>query len=66
MAIPNTSFMEILLPHEACWHGLVEEIQIDKDGFAHAPTLPGRGYDVGLIERNKLAVLTYGTLVVSA
>ena len=60
MAIPNTSFMEILLPHEAWWHGLVEEIQIDKDGFAHAPTLPGLGYDVnvGLIERNKIAVLT--------
>jgi L-alanine-DL-glutamate epimerase-like enolase superfamily enzyme len=38
MAIPNTSFVEVLLPREAWWHGLVEEIQIDSGGFANAPT----------------------------
>ena len=60
MAIPNTSFMEVLLPHEAWWHGLVEEIQIDSDGFAHAPTKPGLGYevDLDLVERQKIAVLS--------
>jgi len=60
MAIPNTTFMEVLLPHETWWHGLVEEIQIDSDGFAHAPTKPGLGYevDLDLVERQKIAVLT--------
>lgn len=59
MAIPNTSFMEVLLPHEAWWHGLVEEIQIGPDGYAHAPTKPGLGYeiDLDLVERQKIAVL---------
>ena len=60
MAIPNTSFMKILLPQEAWWHGLVEEIQIDSDGFAHAPGKPGLGYEVDLelVERQKIAVLS--------
>jgi L-alanine-DL-glutamate epimerase-like enolase superfamily enzyme len=60
MAIPNTSFMEVLLPHEAWWHGLVEEIQIDSDGFAHAPTKPGLGYEVDLelVKRKQIAVLS--------
>jgi L-alanine-DL-glutamate epimerase-like enolase superfamily enzyme len=59
MAIPNTSFMEVLLPHEAWWHGLVDEIRIDSDGFVHAPTAPGLGYEVDLelVERHKIAVL---------
>jgi L-alanine-DL-glutamate epimerase-like enolase superfamily enzyme len=59
MAISNTSFMEVLLPHEAWWYGLVEEIQIDSDGFVHAPTAPGLGYEVDLelVERQKIAVL---------
>ncbi|QIR14996.1 enolase C-terminal domain-like protein [Shewanella aestuarii] len=59
MAIPNTSFMEVLLPHEAWWHGLVEEIKIDNEGFVHAPTKPGLGYevDLALVERKKIAVL---------
>ena len=60
MAIPNTTFMEVLLPHEAWWHGLVEEIEIDKDGYAHAPTKPGLGYeiDLELVERDKITVLS--------
>lgn len=59
MAIANTSFMEILLPQEAWRHGLVEDIHIDSDGYAHAPTKPGLGYeiDLDLVERNKIAVL---------
>jgi len=59
MAIPNTRFMEVLLPHDAWWHGLIEEIQIDAEGFAHAPQKPGLGYEVDLelVERNKIAVL---------
>jgi L-alanine-DL-glutamate epimerase-like enolase superfamily enzyme len=59
MAIKNTTYMEVLLPHEAWWYGLVEDIQIDKDGFAHAPTKPGLGYevDMDLVERMKIDVL---------
>ena len=59
MAIPNTSFMEVLLPHEAWWYGLIEEIKIDSEGFAHAPTKPGLGceVDINLIERKKITVL---------
>lgn len=59
MAIENTSFMEVLLPHEAWWHGLVEEIPIGSDGYVHAPTKPGLGYeiDLDLVERNKITVL---------
>lgn len=59
MAIKNTTYMEVLLPHEAWWYGLVENIQIDKDGFAHAPTKPGLGCDVDLdlVERMKIDVL---------
>jgi L-alanine-DL-glutamate epimerase-like enolase superfamily enzyme len=59
MAIKNTTYMEVLLPHEAWWYGLVEDIQIDKDGFAHAPQKPGLGYDIDmdLVERTKIDVL---------
>jgi L-alanine-DL-glutamate epimerase-like enolase superfamily enzyme len=51
--------MEVLLPHEAWWYGLIEEIKIDSEGFAHAPTKPGLGYevDINLIERKKITVL---------
>jgi L-alanine-DL-glutamate epimerase-like enolase superfamily enzyme len=60
MAIPNTTYMEVLLPHEAWWYGLVEDIEIDPEGFAHAPTKPGLGYeiDLDLVERKKIAVLS--------
>ena len=59
MAIPNTSFMEVLLPHEAWWFGLVENIKIDNEGFAHAPTKPGLGCEIDfeLIEKKKITVL---------
>ena len=46
MALPNTRFMEVLLPHDAWWHGLIEEIQIDAQGYAHAPIKPGLGYEI--------------------
>jgi L-alanine-DL-glutamate epimerase-like enolase superfamily enzyme len=50
----------VLLPHEAWWHGLVEDIEIDKQGYAHAPTKPGLGYDIDLelVEREKITVLS--------
>ena len=48
-----------------CWpaqsqkYGLVQDIEVDRDGMVHAPTGPGLGaqIDFELIERKKLAVL---------
>jgi L-alanine-DL-glutamate epimerase-like enolase superfamily enzyme len=59
MAIQNTEFFEVLLPAESQKYGLVQDIDIDKDGMVHAPTEPGLGaaIDFDLIERKKVAVL---------
>lgn len=59
MAIRNTSYFEVLLPDAAHRHGLVEEIEIGRDGLVRAPTKPGLGYevDLALVERNRTAVL---------
>ncbi len=60
MAIPNCEFFEVLLPSEVQKHGLIEDIEIDKDGMVHAFNGPGLGaeIDFDLIERNKIAVFT--------
>jgi len=60
MAIPNCDYFEVLLPDEAQKHGLVRDIEVDREGSVHAPTNPGLGYEIDweLIERNKTAVLT--------
>jgi L-alanine-DL-glutamate epimerase-like enolase superfamily enzyme len=59
MAIRNTEFFEVLLPHAAQKYGLVEDIVVDREGLVHAPTAPGLGYEIDfdLIERKKMAVL---------
>jgi L-alanine-DL-glutamate epimerase-like enolase superfamily enzyme len=59
MAIQNTEFFEVLLPAESQKYGLVQDIEIDRDGMVHAPTGPGLGaaIDFELIERKKVAVL---------
>ncbi|MEQ1517587.1 MAG: mandelate racemase family protein [Usitatibacteraceae bacterium] len=59
MAIENTELFEVLLPAESQKYGLVNDIEIDRDGFVHAPTKPGLGaeIDFDLIERKKIAVL---------
>jgi L-alanine-DL-glutamate epimerase-like enolase superfamily enzyme len=60
MAIPNCEYFEVLLPDEAQKRGLVQDIEIDAEGFIHAPTAPGLGYEIDweLIEHNKTAVLS--------
>ena len=60
MAIQNAEFFEVFLPDAAHKYGLVHDIEIDRDGFAHAPTAPGLGaaIDFDLIERKKVAVLS--------
>ncbi len=59
-AIKNTQFFEVLLPHGAHKYGLVEDLDIDRDGHVHAPDKPGLGaeIDFDLIEKKKIAVLS--------
>jgi L-alanine-DL-glutamate epimerase-like enolase superfamily enzyme len=60
MAIRNCEFFEVLLPGGAQKYGLERDIDVDSQGFVHAPTEPGLGVviDHKLIERKKIAVLT--------
>ncbi len=59
MAIKNCEFFEVLLPAAAQKYGLVEDIEVDPDGFVHAMSGPGLGarIDFELVEREKTAVL---------
>jgi L-alanine-DL-glutamate epimerase-like enolase superfamily enzyme len=60
MAMKNTQFLEVLLPADAQKHAVLNEIEIDKEGYAHANNAPGLGVEIDfdLIERNKLAELS--------
>jgi L-alanine-DL-glutamate epimerase-like enolase superfamily enzyme len=59
MAIRNTEFFEVLLPAASQKYGLAQDIEVDAQGYVHAPTGPGLGaaIDFDLIERAKVAVL---------
>ena len=59
MAIRNTEFFEVLLPAESQKYGLVRDIEIDAEGFVHAPMGPGLGaqVDFDLVKRKTVAVL---------
>jgi L-alanine-DL-glutamate epimerase-like enolase superfamily enzyme len=46
MATLNSDFFELLLPHDLEAYGLTENITVDRDGYVHAPTGPGLGYEV--------------------
>jgi L-alanine-DL-glutamate epimerase-like enolase superfamily enzyme len=60
MAMTNCDYFEVLLPDQAQKHGLVHDIEVDRQGFVHAPTTPGLGYEIDweTIERNKVGVLS--------
>ena len=60
MAIQNSQFFEVFLPDAAQKYGLVQDIEVDANGYAHAPTGPGLGaaIDFELIKRKTLAVLS--------
>jgi L-alanine-DL-glutamate epimerase-like enolase superfamily enzyme len=60
MAIRNCEFFEVLLPAAAQKYGLVEDIEVDRQGLVHAFDGPGLGaaIDFALIERKKVAVLS--------
>jgi L-alanine-DL-glutamate epimerase-like enolase superfamily enzyme len=60
MAIKNCEYFEVLLPAAAQKYGLIEDIEVDRQGMVHAPTGPGLGarIDFDLIERQKTTVLS--------
>ncbi|MCC6174520.1 MAG: mandelate racemase [Chloroflexi bacterium] len=59
MAIPNCEYFEVLLPDAAQKYGLLRDIEVDAEGYVHAPTAPGLGYEIDweLVRRNQTAVL---------
>ncbi len=59
MAIQNSQFFEVFLPDAAHKYGLLQDIEVDQDGYVHAPTGPGLGaaIDFELIKRKTVAVL---------
>ena len=46
MALNNCDYFEVLLPDSANKYGLVTDIQIDEEGYVHAPEEPGLGYEI--------------------
>ncbi|HUC17744.1 MAG TPA: enolase C-terminal domain-like protein [Acetobacteraceae bacterium] len=60
LAIPNTSFFEVLLPDAAQKYGLAEDIAVDGSGLVHAPIGPGLGaaIDFELIKARTISVLS--------
>jgi L-alanine-DL-glutamate epimerase-like enolase superfamily enzyme len=60
MAVHNCEYFEVLLPDSAQKHGLVHDIEVDSEGFVHAPTGPGLGYDIDweLVRANTVAKLS--------
>jgi L-alanine-DL-glutamate epimerase-like enolase superfamily enzyme len=59
MAIHNAQFFEVFLPDAAHKYGLVQDIEVDGEGYVHAPSAPGLGaaIDFELIKRKTLALL---------
>jgi len=49
----------VLQPDSAQKYGLVNDIEVDGEGFVHAPTGPGLGYEIDweLIRRNQTRVV---------
>ncbi len=60
LAIPNTEYLEVLLPDQAQKYGLVEDLSVDASGLVHAIDRPGLGaaIDWDLIRRKTVAVLS--------
>ena len=54
LAIRNNSFYETLIDANP----IVVEQGIDREGYIHAPTVPGVGFDVDVQELERIAVAT--------
>jgi L-alanine-DL-glutamate epimerase-like enolase superfamily enzyme len=46
LSAPNSEYMEVPVPSGMLDFGMVDVIETDPEGFVHAPTKPGLGYDV--------------------
>lgn len=46
MAIKNCDYFEVLMPDIAQKYGLVHDVEVDSQGFVHAPEEPGLGYEI--------------------
>ena len=59
MGVPNCEYFEVLQPDSAQKYGLVNDIEVDGEGFVHAPTGPGLGYEIDwdLIRRNQTRIV---------
>lgn len=58
LAIENADFHEPPVPEGVFDVGMKEDIRIDKDGYVHAPTNPGLGYEVDWNEIEKITIRT--------
>jgi L-alanine-DL-glutamate epimerase-like enolase superfamily enzyme len=56
LSIANCDFYELLLPKEANQFGVLNDISVDNEGYVHAPTKPGLGYEVDWDLINRLTV----------
>ena len=59
MAVDNCEYFEVLLPEAAQKYGLVNDIEVDRQGLVHAPEKPGLGYEIDweLVKSKKTRVL---------
>ena len=60
LAIPNTEYFEVLLPDSTQKYGLVQDLEVDRDGMVRPPDGPGLGakIDFELIKRKQVEVLS--------
>jgi len=58
-AIRNCDYFEYMLPEAIIKYGLVNDIEIDGDGYVHVPSAPGLGVEIDheLIRRKKITVM---------
>ena len=58
-AIPNTRFLEVLLPAGAQKYAVIDDLEVGPDGTVPVPTAPGIGaeIDFALIDKKTIAVL---------
>jgi L-alanine-DL-glutamate epimerase-like enolase superfamily enzyme len=60
MATTNSDFFEVLLPNDLDWYALQGNLVVDGDGYVHAPTGPGLGYEIDweLVRKRTTRTLT--------
>ena len=60
MAMNNSDYYEVFPARGANKFGLVEDVEVDDQGFIYAPTKPGLGYEIDwkTVEREKVQVVT--------